>query len=276
MSALRLVKAHGLGNDFLVLAEPLDEVIVSGSVADGVWSERARDWCGRRRGIGADGLLVSSAPCGAALTMTLYNADGSRAEMSGNGIRCFVHALITAEVVTADRVEIDTDAGQRTVTVVRRAGDEMISSVSMGAVGAGTEPSGWSAIGVNPDRPVAHLSLGNPHAVVGVDDVHAVDLGTLGAMVPDVNLEVVAPGPGPHDVTMRVHERGVGVTEACGTGACATAVAALEWGLVAPDADGAVGVHMAGGSVRVFVDRASRTAVLEGPSVVIADIWVEQ
>jgi len=208
--------------------------------------------------------------------MTLYNADGSRAEMSGNGIRCFVHALITAEVVTADRVEIDTDAGQRTVTVVHRAGDEMISSVSMGAVGAGTEPSGWSAIGVNPDRPVAHLSLGNPHAVVGVDDVHAVDLGTLGAMVPDVNLEVVAPGPGPHDVTMRVHERGVGVTEACGTGACATAVAALEWGLVAADAAGAVGVHMAGGTVRVFVDRASRTAVLEGPSVVIADIWVEQ
>ncbi|MBL6630140.1 MAG: diaminopimelate epimerase [Ilumatobacteraceae bacterium] len=271
-----MLKAHGLGNDFLVLAEPLDEVIAPGSVADGVWAERARNWCGRRRGIGADGLLVPSVPRGAALTMTLYNADGSRAEMSGNGIRCFVHALITAEVVTADRVEIDTDAGQRTVTVVHRAGDEMISSVSMGAVGAGTEPSGWSAIGVNPDRPVAHLSLGNPHAVVGVDDVHAVDLGTLGAMVPDVNLEVVAPGPGPHDVTMRVHERGVGVTEACGTGACATAVAALEWGLVAADAAGAVGVHMAGGTVRVFVDRASRTAVLEGPSVVIADIRVEQ
>jgi len=107
-----------------------------------------------------------------------------------------------------------------------------------------------------------------------VDEVGSVDRATLRAMVPGVNLEIVEPGPGPHDVTMRVHERGVGITQACGTGACATAVAALEWGLVAAADDGGVTVHMEGGSARVIVDRVSRHVILEGPSTVVAHLRV--
>lgn len=269
-----LVKAHGLGNDFLVVVDVADAALEPGSTDERLWSQRATHWCDRRRGVGADGLLVASHLEGSPLVMTLFNADGSRAEMSGNGIRCFVHALIDAEVVASDRVEVMTDAGLRLVDVASRSGLDMVSSVTMGEVADSDIPHGWDSIGVNPDRPVAHLSLGNPHAVVGVDEVGSVDLGTLGAMVPGVNLEIVEPGPGPHDVTMRVHERGVGITQACGTGACATAVAALEWGLVAAADDGGVTVHMDGGSARVIVDRASRHVILEGPSTVVAHLRV--
>ena len=109
-----------------------------------------------------------------------------------------------------------------------------------------TEPAGWAAIGAHPDRPVAHLGLGNPHTVVGVDDVTAVDLLALGRQVPDINLEIVEPGPEPDAITMRVHERGAGITQACGTGAAAAAWAAERWGLVNAGLTELV-VHMDGG-----------------------------
>ena len=205
-----------------------------------------------------------------------YRGDGSAAEMSGNGIRCFAQAWIEHRGgVVPGTVAVATDAGLRTVEIRSHDGTTMVSSVEMGEVSDTHEPIDWAKTGCHPDRPVRHLSLGNPHAVVGVDDVAVVDLEGLGSVVPGVNLEIVEPGPGPHEVRMRVHERGVGITEACGTGACATAVAALEWGLVTADANGEVTVHMDGGTVTVAIDRAARTAVLSGPSVAIATVEIE-
>jgi len=131
---------------------------------------------------------------------------------------------------------------------------------------------------VIPIRPVAHLSLGNPHSVVGVDDVAEVELRDLGEKVPHVNLEIVAPGPENDAITMRVHERGAGITLACGSGACASAYAALNWGLVPsnPKADvQEVTVHMDGGDARVRINRVTREAVLVGPSAFIATISVD-
>ena len=104
----------------------------------------------------------------------------------------------------------------------------------MGDGRALAEPAGWETLGCHPDRPVAHLSLGNPHSVVGVDDVAAVDLLELGAKVPDVNLEIIEPGPEANAVTMRVHERGAGITAACGTGACAGGVRGRGVGAASP------------------------------------------
>ncbi|MGE0309262.1 MAG: diaminopimelate epimerase, partial [Acidimicrobiia bacterium] len=122
-----------------------------------------------------------------------------------------------------------------------------------------------------PMRPVAHLSLGNPHSVVAVDDVHAVDLAAIGSAVPQVNLEIVQSGPERHAITMRVHERGAGITEACGTGASAAAYAALRWGLVdAGTAD--VLVHMDGGDATVTV---GEELILTGPAVFIAAVEVQ-
>jgi diaminopimelate epimerase len=125
-------------------------------------------------------------------------------------------------------------------------------------------------------RPVAHLSVGNPHSVVGVEDVAVVDLVGLGGVVPYVNLEIIEPGPEPHAITMRVHERGAGVTEACGTGACASAWAAASWGLV-PGNIGEILVHMEGGDAKVRLHHtpALTRATLIGPAELIATIQVE-
>ena len=265
MTTLTLTKHHGLGNDFLVAFDPGVEDLAG----------LARRLCDRRRGVGADGLLVAEDAHGYAARMSLYNADGSRAEMSGNGIRCFAQALAGRRGDLSDQL-ILTDAGDR--LVVLEATDDpatITARVEMGDVSSLDEPAGWAALGCHPDRPVAHLSLGNPHSVVGVDEVAAVDLIHLGGQVPHVNLEIVEPGPEPNAITMRVHERGAGVTEACGTGACAAAYAARSWGLVARGA-GDVVVHMDGGTATVsFSDEAPERAVLTGPATFVAEIDIE-
>jgi diaminopimelate epimerase len=207
--------------------------------------------------------------------MVLYNADGTRAEMSGNGIRCFAQALARRSESLADQ-RILTDAGERLVALTATAEAVTVEArVEMGDVAPLAAPINWAALGCHPDRPVAHLSLGNPHSVVGVDEVAVVDLVALGTKVPDVNLEIVEPGPEPNAIRMRVHERGAGITEACGTGACAAAYAARAWGLV-PSEGGDVVVHMDGGTATVSFDRAApERAVLTGPATYVATIEIE-
>jgi len=263
-----LTKHHGLGNDFLVidLAQP---------IGAGDWAERARRLCDRRLGVGADGLLTMKRLGDRHIEMVLHNSDGSRAEMSGNGIRCLVQAAHLADGSPADAVYlVDTDAGRRDVAVVGAPnGATLQLRVDMGTVSDLPTPDGWETLQCHPDRPVRHVSLGNPHSVVGVDDVDAVDLGDLGGRVPQVNLEIIEPGPESDAITMRVHERGAGITMACGTGACAAAEAAKAWGLV-PASANEVLVHMEGGDARVAVDSATRRVTLTGPSVFVARVSV--
>lgn len=266
---LELSKHHGLGNDFLVVfAPPVSDL-----------PGLARRLCDRRRGVGADGLLIGEVldreRDGAAARMVLFNADGSRAEMSGNGIRCFAQALARRDGSVGD-VMILTDAGPRLVRM-RETNDPstILASVDMGPVLPIDAPRDWASVGAHPDRPVTHVSLGNPHSVVGVDEVAAVDLASLGALVPQVNLEIVEPGPEPDAVTMRVHERGAGITQACGTGACAAAWAAASWGLV-PSRSEEIVVHMDGGDVKVRLDDpAPGHVTLVGEATFIARIVVE-
>jgi len=275
MTTLTLTKHHGLGNDFLVVFHP--------DVAENELPALAERLCNRRRGIGADGLLVAESPptdddrttrYGA--TMVLFNADGSRAEMSGNGIRCFVQALSMRHDGDLSTVSIYTDAGKREVSVEATTDPAtVLATVDMGTVDRIDEPDGWATLECHPDRPVAHLSLGNPHSVVGVDEIAVVDLPVLGAKVPHVNLEIVEPGPRQDELRMRVHERGAGITEACGTGACATAVAAASWGLATPS-DGKLVVHMDGGSATVALDTPSPGHVtLTGPATFVGTIEIE-
>jgi diaminopimelate epimerase len=268
MKTLRLTKHHGLGNDFLVAFHPP-------TADDDVLATWARRWCERRRGVGADGLLIGESAPDASAQMVLFNADGSRAEMSGNGIRCFAQALAMRRGDGLPvAMSVRTDAGVRSVDVTPTEDPlTVLATVDMGAVVDVDEPAGWTALGSHPDRPVAHLGVGNPHTVVGVDDVNTVDLLDLGSRLTDVNLEIVEPGPGPNALTMRVHERGVGLTDACGTGACAAAVAASRWGLVsgAPE----IVVRMPGGSATVALDRpAPGRVTLTGPATYVATIEV--
>ena len=265
---MRVSKFDAWGNDFLVLdvaqlrSAGVDEAAVA-------WPEVSRAWCNRASGVGADGLLLLERIDDVDARMRLYNSDGSTAEMSGNGARCFAHALFRSDAARGERVyRLHTDAGVREVTVGEQDSNSVVATVDMGEVSTIDAPANWAAIGTHPDRPVVHVSVGNPHTVVGVDDVDSVDIGQLGRQVPQVNLEIIAPGPGRNAITMRVHERGAGITQACGTGACASAWAALRWGLVTSTTERVeVTVHMLGGDAVVTLNapEAGRVA-LTGPA----------
>lgn len=278
---VRIDKYDALGNDFLVL----DTSLVSQDAAPD-WAAVARAWCSRSTGVGADGLLLLARNDDVEAQMQLLNSDGSPAEMSGNGARCFAHALYRADVARGERsYRLITDAGVRQVTVgadsadaaTVQPGDSVVASVDMGEVQRIDEPAGWSSLGAHPDRPVMHLAVGNPHTVVGVEDVGMVDLLALGRKVPQVNLEIVAPGPERNGITMRVHERGAGITQACGTGACASAWAAVWWGLVTPTGERTeVVVHMPGGDAVVLVNApAVGRTTLTGTSRYVASFDAE-
>ena len=261
-----LSKHHGLGNDFLVYD------MAQGDQPN--WSQLAQQWCERSTGVGADGLLLLTIVDSSTLGMRLYNADGSIAEMSGNGIRCLVQAAhSTLKGVAGTVYEVSTDAGSREAVVTSEWDDDTIHiSVDMGYVEDLEEPHNWTSLQCDPMRPVRHVSLGNPHSVVGVEEVGAVDLVQLGSLVPHINLEIIEPGPETNAITMRVHERGAGITRACGTGACAAAEAALVWGLVPRSVEHVV-VHMDGGDARVRISD-DRRATLIGPAVFIGSITV--
>ena len=275
-----LTKHSGLGNDFLVLdLTQFGDASASDAVNEESWTHNAREWCDRQSGIGADGLLLLGGSVGAdRLTMRLFNSDGSHAEMSGNGIRCLAQAAFMRDNRSdAYTYVVHTVVGLRSVEVMPQPNDRdtVMASVDMGAIEQLSEPANWSAIGCDPNRPVAHISVGNPHAVVGVEDVRAVNLLEIGLKVPQINLEIIEPGPENHAITMRVHERGAGITRACGTGACASAWAAVQWGLV-PASLTEVLVHMDGGDASVRVNSPEPGHVtLIGPAQYIGSTAVE-
>lgn len=243
---MRLTKHHGLGNDFLVLLDDEGTTPID--------AELARAVCDRRRGVGADGLIR----VGPGLTMELRNADGSTAEVSGNGLRCLAQAVARSRGVDELELDVSTDAGVRHVSL---HGD--VASVDMGPAVDLDAPS-------DPDPTAlksAAVSMGNPHEVrlyAGRDELDAA-AGAFGAT--DRNVEFVVAGPGPDELTMRVVERGAGETEACGSGACAAAHAAARWGVVGSE----VTVHMPGGDVAVTL---GDTITLTGPTVFVAEVEV--
>ncbi|HEV3495746.1 MAG TPA: diaminopimelate epimerase, partial [Actinomycetes bacterium] len=201
---MRFEKYHGLGNDFLVLLDLGDKCPVDAAAV--------RALCDRHRGVGADGIVrVTPGP-----TMELFNADGSRAEMSGNGIRCLAMAMVDAGLSGPDMV-VHTDAGPRRVTV----DDDGWASVDMGMAKIDAKDVG-----------LAFVDMGNPHTVVEVEDLTRLRIATRAAEWTGRNVEFVVTGPSADELSMRVWERGVGETLACGTGACAAAAAAFVWGKV--------------------------------------------
>ena len=267
---VHLTKLHGLGNDFLVLLEATAGAPVpTGPDAAAL----ARRLCDRHRGVGADGLIVGTEADadGVDVVMALHNADGSRAEMSGNGIRCLAHAVVRARGGDAGDVVVDSDAGRRHLAVApgERPGVARVR-VGMGAVADGPAVPADVAERLGGARH-ATVDVGNPHLVVLVDDPGAVDLAAVGppleaAFPAGVNVEFVAPTSRGLDLV--VWERGVGVTEACGTGACGAAAVAHRWGLVGDS----VAVRMPGGEAEVLL--AGDHATLVGPSEHIAEVEV--
>jgi diaminopimelate epimerase len=267
MTELHLAKHHGLGNDFLVLVDTsLVRVLGEAQLPD-----FARHVCDRHRGIGADGLLVVLEPdVGFDTRMRLYNADGSIAEMSGNGIRCFAQAVTMAKVVQPGTVKVQTDAGLR-VVVVSETGANGIATISveMGEFGFDQHPV-HGADGHTVD-------VGNPHLVIPVESLDDIDITVVGPDREDAYLDGPTHGINVHvvhaaddqTIDMLVWERGVGVTQACGTGATAVAGVMHRLGLTGSS----VTVRQPGGDARVDINNG--IATLHGPSQHIANITID-
>ncbi|MHB1710079.1 MAG: diaminopimelate epimerase [Acidimicrobiales bacterium] len=259
---LRLTKHHGTGNDFLVLADIDDR--------EPMVPELVRALCDRRFGVGADGVIrILAGRDGSDLSMDLSNADGSKAEMSGNGIRCLAQAAVDAGLVAPLSFSVWTPAGIRSIEY--RKGDSIgdgTASVDMGDAQMGPDqPQNFT------DRRARTVNMGNPHLVLLGPDPAGVDVAEIGSRLQGVhpggiNVEFISVGASPDELTLRVWERGVGLTEACGTGSCAAAAAARSWGLVGER----VRVHNPGGTVEVTLNADGIR--LAGPTRKIADITV--
>lgn len=312
-STVKLRKYHGLGNDFLVLLdvdgyrgiariEDVDGVNSMDSVDGGLSqpdaTALAQSACNRHRGIGADGLLIVTrgpADGSADITMRLHNADGSIAEMSGNGIRCFSQGVVDAGLAATGILRVHTDAGLRVVEVGETDVEGVASiRVDMGVakVDAFAVPNAVvalvEALG-DPTARIATVDVGNPHLIVGVDsskvDIAAFAIATFGPAVEEhfmsafggINVHVVARAlpsadqlvsggvsQGVDVLNMTIWERGVGVTEACGTGATAVAVAAQGWGWVGSVTE----LRQPGGTA--LVEIAGEQITLIGPSQFVA------
>jgi diaminopimelate epimerase len=250
---LRFVKGHGTENDFIVLpdAPPLDP-------------ETVRALCDRRAGIGADGVLRVERRDGG-FFMDYANADGSVAEMCGNGIRVFARYLVHAGLAEPGSLPIGTRAGTRAVEVPA-AGDVTAEMGVPVALEAAPSVGGLSGTAV---------SMGNPHVVVELPDLDA--LGALDlSRPPDVrpplpdgqNVEWVV-RRGPRALVLRVHERGVGETRSCGTGVCAAVVAAVAWS-GGEGLDDPWTVDVPGGRLSVTW-LSSGPVLLSGPAVLVAE-----
>lgn len=254
MALRSLQKWHGAGNDFLV------EVSEHGSAP---WwdAERTRAVCNRTTGIGADGLILAT--IGSEVAMVLYNADGSIAEMSGNGIRCLAAAVRRTTGATWDTLDIETESGTRTVSL-KMEDTSGYGSVVMGEVTFGETLPGTLGVAY----------VGNPHVVVRDDpkwtDAMREELAeSLSSTMDGANIEFLTVESDDH-VAIKVMERGVGWTEACGTGSCAVVAVAHRDEMCGTD----VTVDNAGGALQVTLDGAGVT--LRGPVQFVANVeWLE-
>lgn len=277
-------KGHGTGNDFIIIADPDGRLELT--------SEQVAVLCDRHFGIGADGVLrvvrSSAIPEGAAALqeeadaewfMDYRNADGSIAEMCGNGIRVFAHYLVRAGLAVIEpgsTLPIGTRAGVRDVTA--------------SATGYQVDLGRWKLSGDDPlvrvdglsvTRPGLGIDVGNPHVVVALaseNELAALELHRAPGLEPvlpaGANIEFVVPEEplvrnGIGHVRMRVHERGVGETLSCGTGVAATALAVRYWaGADAPDN---WQVEVPGGTlgVRMFPAEDGEHVALSGPAQLV-------
>ena len=251
---MHFTKYQGLGNDYLyVYGEPAEPEALSVRLSD------------RHFGPGADGMIWIGPSAVADFKMRIFNADGSEAGMCGNGIRCVGKYVYDKGYTDKTRLRIETRSGIRTLELLLTDGTVSGASVDMGVAR------------VSPERTIrvegAEIALtcvdvGNPHAVIFTQDAEAAPLTALGPAIEHheafpggVNVEFVQ-ATAQNRLRMRVWERGSGVTLACGTGACASAAAAVSKGLCDPGAP--IAVALDGGTLHVTVG-ADGAVRMEGP-----------
>jgi diaminopimelate epimerase len=241
------VKASACGNDFLLV----ESAEVDGFVAPNELAALSRKLCHRHEGVGADGVEWMSPHSSADVEIRLINADGSAAEISGNGTRCVAAHICASQ--QKERIAIQTGSGLKTCVLTARSEAEYEFEIEMGQAQVESELALRFGADVVRGIPV---SMGNPHYVLFVPEfsenwrMRAAEIQSRPQFSEGVNVEMVVID-GRHDVTVRFFERGVGETQSSGTGSCASAVAAMATGR----AESPVRVHAPGGTQTVRLER---------------------
>ena len=275
MSKISLTKMHGAGNDYIYV-NAMECPIANPEKAAVVWSDR-------HKGIGGDGLIMIDRSEVADFKMRMFNNDGSEGIMCGNGIRCVGKYVYDHQMTHQQDVSIETLSGVKTVHLHLSA-DGLVDSatVDMGQpqleMPAQCTKSTAEGAPISIDLNGHHyegtfVSMGNPHFVIPVKDIQEVDLTQEGSalerhpLFPEgCNIEFVQPLT-PYQLRTRVWERGSGITQACGTGACATVVAATLRGITDHQAD----IQMDGGTLHVEWSQADHHIYLTGPAETVFD-----
>jgi diaminopimelate epimerase len=263
-------KMHGLGNDFVV-------VQVEGSLPTDV-SPLAVGVCDRHMGIGADGLVFITPSDHADMGMRIFNADGSEAQQCGNAVRCVAKYYYERLDKSKTTLTVETQRGLQPITL--QVVEEQVVQVTVDMGEPILEPSqipvqsptNQHFIEVDDVRySFTAVSMGNPHAVIEVDDVSSFSIDRPGRLMetdelfPErVNVEFITINS-PTEVTMRVWERGVGETMACGSGACAVLVASHLNGKI----DRKATVHLLGGDLELFWDERDNHVYMTGPATFV-------
>lgn len=278
---MKFTKMHGIGNDYVYVncftEQVRDPEQVSCRISD------------RHFGIGSDGLVLIRPSSVADFKMEIYNADGSRAKMCGNGIRCVAKYVYDYGLTDRTDITVETDSGIKTLHLTVENQKVKLVEVDMGAPilipeeipvdadaikAAGDGPIVNQPMTVNgKDYRVTCVSMGNPHCIVLVEDVDGLKIEEIGpfferhpAFPARVNTEFIRVIDS-NTVQMRVWERGSGETLACGTGACAVAVACSLNGWTGDE----VTVRLLGGDLRIRWDKERRTVFMTGPATVVFD-----
>ncbi len=272
---MKFTKMHGCGNDY-VYVNCFEETVNNPAAV----SEYVSD---RRFGIGSDGLILICPSETADFRMVMYNADGSEGSMCGNGIRCVAKYVYDYGLTDKTEISVETKSGIKYLELTVENGKVSLVKVNMGAPGLlAKEIPVISDKEKVIDEPVTIqgkeyritcVSMGNPHAVTVVEDTASFPVEKIGPffenheMFPDrVNTEFVQL-ISRSEMNMRVWERGSGETWACGTGTCASVVACVINGYT----DEHVLVHLLGGDLQIFYDRAADTVWMTGPAAVVFD-----
>ena len=272
---MKFTKMQGIGNDY-VYVNCFEETVQDPSAV-------ARFVSDRHFGIGSDGLILIKPSDVADCEMEMYNLDGSQGAMCGNGIRCVAKFVYDKGIVRKKNLSINTKSGIKYLSLTVKNGKVSTVEVNMGSpvlmanqipVVSDTEQVIDQPLEVNGKTyHITAVSMGNPHAIVYMDDLENLDISTLGPQFenhlafPDrINTEFVKV-INRRTLQMRVWERGSGETLACGTGACAVAVASVLNGLV--DEDCPVTVKLLGGDLQIFWNRQEDLVYMTGPAVTV-------
>ncbi len=270
MNEIRFWKMHGLGNDYILIDNR------DGKIGEDELRPLAQKLCKRRFSIGADGLLLLYDSRVADVKMRIFNADGSEAEMCGNGIRCLAKYCYENSIVDKRELQIETLAGVKNVWLKTADGRVMAVTVDMGkpiferekipVLGEGKFIDEEIRVNDKVFRATC-LSVGNPHCVIFVDDLEKLPIEHYGPKIEKhplfpnrINVEFVQI-VNRDSLRMRVWERGVGETLACGTGACASVVA----GNILGKTDRECTVQLLGGELRIKYDEDGRI-FMTGPA----------